>query len=65
MKHLVEKQIRGEPLRDCTTTKVDYQLRARGSGRVVLAYDDKGKALREASERNLHCFSVTTISERL
>lgn len=65
MKHLVDRQMRGQPLRDCTTTRVEYQLRARSSGRVVLAYEDKDKALTEAAARNLHCFSVTTISERL
>lgn len=65
MKHLIEKQIHGLPLDERVTVRVEYQLRARGSGRVVLAYEDKAKALKEASNRNLHCFSVTTISERI
>jgi hypothetical protein len=65
MKHLVERQIKGLPLDDRVSVRVEYQLRARGSGRVVLAYEDKAKAVQEANNRNLHCFSVTTISERI
>ena len=65
MKHLVAKQIEGLPLCDKTTTKIEYQLRAKGSGRIVLAYQDVDKAKREADMRNLHCFRVTTISEMI
>ena len=65
MEHLIQKQIQGLPLSDKMSVRTEYQLRARGSGRVVLAYEDKERALQEAFKRNLKCFFVTTISEQI
>lgn len=65
MKHLVDKQIKGEPLHSDICINTEFQVRARRTGRVVLIFADRQKAKDVAAERNLDCYAVTITTEKL
>ena len=68
MMHLVQKQIEGLPLEDTDRKRlVEYQVRAKSSGRVLHIYGSefKDKAKEHAQRANLHCYKVVTVSERI
>ena len=68
MMHLVQKQIEGLPLEDTDRKRlVEYQVRAKSSGRILHIYGEKfkDKAKQHAERANLHCYRVVTVSERI
>ena len=61
---LIERQIKGLPIKPTDSRKIEFQLRSR-SGHVVISFDRQERALEESIKRGLKCFRVTTIVEQL
>jgi len=63
--HLVKRQMEGLPLKGEITIKIEYQLCAKGSGRVVLAYDRYEEAAKQAKLRNPKLVRSTIYREEI
>lgn len=65
MKHLVDRQIKGEPLKNVVTVRTEFQLKTKRNQRIVLILANRTEAKRIAEERNLNCYAVTITTEQL
>ena len=61
--HLITKQIEGEPLIRIKTPdviRVEYQVRTKKGGAVIMVLDDKIRAKKLARLRQAYCFELVT-----